>query len=92
MKWLEELDEKERNAWETTMINHAFDSDEWGQARSLLFRLLKKEKKSASEEAARSYLSCCAEFIGPVHPLPDLSMVMEEFYKHYGMESSYDLN
>lgn len=92
MKWFEELDEKERDAWETIMVNHAFDIDEWGQARSLLFGLLKKEKKNATEEAARSYLSCCAESIGSVHPLPDLSMVMEEFYQHHGMESSYDQN
>lgn len=92
MEWFKELEEKEQEAWTNMMKDHAYDEGEWNQARFQLLRLLKEEKKQATEQATRSYLSCCAESIGSVHPLPDLPTVVEEFYRQYGMDSSKNLS
>ena len=92
MEWFKELEEEEQEAWTNMMKDHAYDEDEWNQARLQLHRLLKEESKQATEQATRSYLSCCAESSGSVHPLPDLSTIVEEFYRQYGMDNSNNLS
>ena len=66
----------------------SYDSDDWNEAREQLLQLLKIDQRNASEADLRSYLSCCAESVGFVHPLPDLKDTVNDFYLRYGMENS----
>ncbi len=90
MNWLQKMETEERIAWEEMMIDHAFDADEWQAAHAHLLALLAKDRKTASEPDLRSYLSCCAESVGSLHPLPDLRTLVDELYQAYGMESAAD--
>jgi hypothetical protein len=53
--------------------SYAFDVEEWRVARENLLKLLQNDQRKADEASIRSYISCCAESIGSVHPLPDLA-------------------
>ena len=88
MNWMEKLDSEETKAWQELMIHYAYDSDDWNEAREQLLQLLKIDHRDASEADLRSYLSCCAESVGSVHPLPDLKDTVNDFYLRYGMENS----
>ena len=70
------------------MLLFSYDQEEWMEARECLLKLLNDEKKQADEPAIRSYLSCCAESAGNVHPLPALASLVEELYQTYGMENA----
>ena len=70
------------------MVDYSYDTDEWKVARDRLLFLLSKDGKKSSEAEIRSYLSCCAESVGSLHPLPDLDEVVADFYAQFGMESS----
>ncbi len=88
MDWLQNLPSAEKKEWEEMMIGFAFDEDEWTAARSQLSTLLQQDGKHANEPAIRSYLSCCAESGGHVHPLPPLTSLVADLYKAYGMDSA----
>ena len=88
MDWLEKLETEETKQWEEVMLSFSFDQEEWNDARTLLLKLLKNDKKRAEEQAIRSYMSCCAESAGNVHPLPALASLVEELYQTYGMENA----
>ena len=88
MDWLEKFPPNEQKLWQDTMLDHSYDYEEWGEARKFLKLLLKKDLRDSSEESIRSYIACCAEASGGVHPLPDLKNVVEEFYGQYGMDNS----
>ena len=92
MKWLEKLETEETKQWEEVMLSFSFDQEEWNDARTLLLKLLKNDKKRAEEQAIRSYISCCAESAGNVHPLPTLASLVEELYQTYGMENAKEEN
>ena len=92
MSWLEKISSKEAKIWENIMLEHAFDCEDWGSARKSLLDLLQKDSLNASENSIRSYISCSAESIGSVHPLPELKDVVEEFYQKYGMENTDPLS
>ena len=91
MSWLDNISPKESKEWQEVMLAHAFDVEEWGDAREKLLKLLQNNQRKADEASLRSYISCCAESIGSVHPLPDLAEVVSEFYQKYGMESSKNI-
>jgi hypothetical protein len=88
---MENIVPEESKEWQEVMLGHAFDVEEWGVARENLLKLLKNDQRKADEASIRSYISCCAESIGSVHPLPDLAEVAFEFYQKYGMESSNNI-
>ena len=88
MDWMEKLDSEEAKAWEELMVDYSYDPDDWNEARVQLLQMLKTDRRNASEGDMRSYLSCCAESVGSVHPLPDLKETVEEFYSRFGMENS----
>jgi len=85
------LPPNERDAWYECMINHAYEAEDWENARQLLVRLLKKDEKRAEEMAILSYVSCCAEAVSATLPLPDFSSTLEDFYLRYGMESAENI-
>jgi len=91
MSWLDNISPQESKEWQEVMLAHAFDLEEWGDAREKLLKLLQNNQRKADEASLRSYISCCAESIGSVHPLPDLSEIVSEFYQKYGMESSNNI-
>jgi hypothetical protein len=91
MSWLDNIAPKESKEWQEVMLGYAFDVEEWGVARNKLLKLLQNDQRKADEASIRSYISCCAESIGSVHPLPDLAEVVSEFYQKYGMESSNNI-
>ena len=91
MDWLEKFPPNEQKLWQDTMLDHSYDDEEWGEARDLLKLLLKNDLRNSSEGSIRSYIACCAEASGGVHPLPELKQVVEEFYRQYGMENSTPL-
>ena len=88
MTWLSDMDAKEARSWEDLMVDYSYDTDEWKVARNRLLSLLSKDNKESSEAEIRSYLSCCAESIGSLHPLPELEEVVADFYLQFGMENS----
>lgn len=88
---ISKLPPNERDAWYECMINHAYEAEDWENARQLLVRLLKKDKKRAEEMAILSYVSCCAEAVSATLPLPDFSSTLEDFYLRYGMESAENI-
>ena len=88
MDWLEKFPPNEQKLWQDIMLDHSYDYEEWGEARDLLKLLLKKDLMNSSEGSIRSYIACCAEASGGVHPLPELKQVVEEFYGQFGMENS----
>ena len=91
MSWLDNISSQESKEWQEVMLAHAYDLEEWGDAREKLLKLLQNDQRKADEASLRSYISCCAESIGSVHPLPDLSEIVSEFYQKYGMESSNNI-
>ena len=91
MSWLDNIFPQESKEWQEVMLAHAFDVEEWGDAREKLLILLQNDQRKADEASLRSYISCCAESIGSVHPLPDLAEVVSEFYQKYGMENSNNI-
>jgi hypothetical protein len=91
MSWLDIISPKESNEWQEVILAYAFDVEEWGDAREKLLKLLQNDERKADEVSIRSYISCCAESIGSVHPLPDLSEIVSEFYQKYGMENSNNI-
>lgn len=88
MTWLTDMDAKEARSWEDLMVDYSYDTDEWKVARDRLLFLLSKDSKKSSEAEIRSYLACCAESIGSLHPLPELEEVVADFYLQFGMENS----
>jgi hypothetical protein len=48
MNLISELPPNQRDAWYECMINHAYEAEEWENARQLLVRLLKKDEKRAN--------------------------------------------
>jgi len=91
MSWLDNISPQELKEWQEVMLAHAYDLGEWGDAREKLLKLLQNNQRKADEASLRSYISCCAESIGSVHPLPELAEVVSEFYQKYGMESSKNI-
>jgi hypothetical protein len=91
MSWLDIISPQESKEWQEVMLAYSFDVEEWGDARDKLLKLLQNDQKKADEASIRSYISCCAESIGSVHPLPDVAEVVSEFYQKYGMESSKNI-
>ena len=91
MSWLKNIANEQSKEWQEVMLAHAYDLEEWGDAREKLLKLLQNNQKEADEASIRSYISCCAESIGSVHPLPDLSEIVSEFYQKYGMENSKNI-
>ena len=91
MSWLDNISSQESKEWQEVMLAHAYDLEEWGDAREKLLKLLQNDQRKADEASLRSYISCCAESIGSVHPLPDLSEIVSEFYQKYGMENSNNI-
>ena len=91
MSWLENIANEQSKEWQEVMLAHAYNHEEWGDAREKLLKLLQNNQKEADEASIRSYISCCAESIGSVHPLPDLSEIVSEFYQKYGMENSKNI-
>ena len=91
MEWLEQLGSKEAKAWQELMIDYAYIPEDWETARAQLFAQLQQDQRSANEEDARAYLSCCAESVGTTYPLPQLSETVIEFYSRFGMESSKEM-
>ena len=92
MSWLDNISPQESKEWQEVMLAHAYDLEEWGDAREKLLKLLQNDERKADEASLRSYISCCAESIGSVHPLPDLSEIVSEFYQKYGMENSKNIS
>ena len=88
MNWMEKLDPEDTKAWQELMVDYPYDSDDWNEAREQLLQILKNDQRNASEADMRSYLSCCAETVGSVNPLPDLKDTVNDFYLRYGMENS----
>ena len=88
MSWLNNISSEESKEWQEVMLSHSFDLGEWEKARFKILELLHKDRRTADEASIRSYISCCDEYIGSVHPLPDLGDIVNEFYQKYGMESS----
>ena len=91
MSWLDNISPQESKEWQEVMLAHAYDLEEWGDAREKLLKLLQNNQRKADAASLRSYISCCAESIGSVHPLPDLSEIVSEFYQKYGMENSKNI-
>ena len=91
MIWFDTISPKESKEWQEVMIAYAFDVEDWRDAREKLLKLLQNDQKKADEASIRSYISCCAESISSVHPLPDLSEIVSEFYQKYGMENSNNI-
>ena len=91
MSWLDNISPQESKEWQEVMLAHAYDIEEWGDAKEKLLKLLQNNQRKADEASIRSYISCCAESIGSVHPLPDLSEIVSEFYQKYGMENSKNI-
>ena len=91
MSWLDNISPQESKEWQEVMLAHAYDLEEWGDAREKLLKLLQNNQRKADESSLRSYISCCAESIGSVQPLPELAEVVFEFYQKYGMESSKNI-
>ena len=91
MSWLDNISPQESKEWQEVMLTHAYDLEEWGVAREKLLILLLNDQRKADEVSIRSYISCCAESIGSVHPLPELAEVVFEFYQKYGMENSKNI-
>ena len=91
MSWLDNISPQESKEWQEVMLAHAYDLEEWGDAREKLLKTLQNDERKADEASIRSYISCCAESIGSVHPLPDLSEIVSEFYQKYGMENSKNI-
>ena len=91
MSWLDNISPQESKEWQEVMLAHAYDLEEWGVAREKLLILLLNDQRKADEVSIRSYISCCAESIGSVQPLPELAEVVFEFYQKYGMESSKNI-
>ena len=91
MSWLDNISPQESKEWQEVMLAHAYDLEEWGDAREKLLKLLQNDQRKADEASLRSYISCCAESIGSVHPLPVLSEIVSEFYQKYGMENSNNI-
>ena len=90
MDWKKELSDSELNEWAEVMLQHSFDEQDWGHARTSLLKLLSSDRKTAKENAIRSYLSCCAESVGATHPLPSLQESVIELYQQYGMDEAND--
>ena len=88
MSWLDKISTEESTEWQEVMLAHAYDLNEWEVAREKLLKSLQYDRKEADEASIRSYICCCAESIGTVHPLPVLEEVVSEFYQKYGMERS----
>ena len=88
MSWLNIISSEESKEWQEVMLYLSFDLGEWEKARFKILELLQNDRRTADEASIRSYISCCAESIGSVHPLPDLGDIVNEFYQKYGMESS----
>ena len=88
MNWLEEFSPKEQKLWQEIMLSHSFGTEEWGAAREMLKLILENDFRQASEDSIRSYISCCADSLGSINPLPDLKDVVSEFYEQYGMDNS----
>jgi len=91
MSWLDNISSQESKEWQEVMLAHAYDLEEWGDAREKLLKLLQNNQRKADESSLRSYISCCAESIGSVQPLPELAEVVFEFYQKYGMENSNNI-
>ena len=91
MTWIKKIPADQAKFWQDIMLDHSYDYEEWGEARRCLKLLLKNDLRNSSEESIRSYIACCAEASGGVHPLPELKQVVEEFYGQYGMENSTSL-
>ena len=72
MEWLPNMDKTEAKAWEEIMIDYSYSLEDWQVARDRLLKRLHNDQKQATEKDIRAYLSCCAESLGSVHPLPDL--------------------
>jgi len=83
-----ELSEIEMNAWAQVILKHAYDINDWLEARAKLIKLLATDHKQAEETALRAYLSCCAEAVAGTTPLAPLSAIVEDFYSKYGMEGA----
>ena len=92
MNWFDKLGKDDIKHWEEVMLSFSYDQEEWNDARTILLKLLSNDKKRAGEPAIRSYLSCCAESAGNVHPLPALASLVEELYQTYGMENAEEEN
>ena len=90
MDWKKELSATELNKWAEVMLQHSFDEEDWGYARTSLLKLLSSDQKTAQENAIRSYLSCCAESEGATHPLPSLQESVIDLYQRYGMDEAND--
>ena len=88
MEWLTNMDKTEAKAWEELMIDYSYSMEDWQVARDRLLKRLHNDQKQATEKDIRAYLSCCAESLGSVHPLPDLGDTVDEFYERFGMENS----
>ena len=88
MTWIEKIPADQAKIWQDTMLDHSYDYEEWGEARGHLKLLLKNDFRDSAEESICSYIACCAEASGGVHPLPELKQVVREFYGQYGMENS----
>ena len=88
MTWIKKIPADQAKIWQDIMLDHSYDYEEWGEARECLKLLLKNDLRNSSESSIRSYIACCAEASGNVHPLPELKQVVEEFYGQYGMENS----
>ena len=88
MEWLTNMDKTEAKAWEELMIDYSYSMEDWQVARDRLLKQLRKDQNQATEKDIRAYLSCCAESLGSVHPLPDLCDTVDEFYERFGMENS----
>ena len=85
---MEKLDSKNAKAWEELMVDYLYDLDDWNEARCNYCSYLKTIREMPLKSDLRSYLSCCAESAGSVHPIPDLKETVEEFYSRFGMENS----
>ena len=87
MDWLEQMKPRESEKWERIMAHHPFSQEDWESARKRLVSLLTKEERMVDDSSLLSYLDCCAESVGSVHPLPDFADLVEEFFQKYGMDS-----
>ena len=87
MDWLENLSVEEQKAWSELMIDHAFDQSEWGDARIELLILLEKDGKKRMNVHCVPILAV-SRISGTSQPPPSLSLLVNEFYSAYGMESA----
>ena len=89
MDWLEKFPPNEQKSFGKIQCSIIPTITKNGEKQGIFFKLLlKNDLRNSSEESIRSYIACCAEASGAVHPLPDLKNVVEEFYGQYGMENS----